>query len=154
MKHLRTGLALALAALFVLPPARAAEPAPLPMSATQAQAVGELGRCMRAAYLHRIARERLAPFLSGDEAMRNYKDMERVQNYTDDLNDWFGQLVEAFGQDPVLRLMLPYPAEDEAFLQEASSTEAKARAVVAASVREANVCMDGEENLRKKLAGP
>ena len=154
MKHLRPSLALALATLLALPSTRAAEPTLPPLSATQAQAVGELGRCMRAGYLHRVARERLAPFLSGDEAMRNYKDMEQVQNYTDGLNDWFGQLVETFGQDPVLRLMPPYPAEDEAFLKEDSSTEAKARAVVAATVRETNVCIADEEGLRKRLAGP
>jgi hypothetical protein len=147
-------LAVAVAVLLAGPATSAAEPAAPVMSAAQAQAVGELGRCLRASYLNRIARERLAPFLSGDEGMRSFDDMERVQDYTDELNDWVAELIEHFGRDQVLRLMPPYPAEDEAFLKEDSSTETKARAVLAATARESNVCIAGEESLRKKLAAP
>lgn len=148
------GLGLAFAVLLVAPGAQAAEPKFPALSATQAQGVVEFARCQRAVYLNRIGRERLSEFLSGQEALRNIDDMARMQGFNRKLDAWFAELAEYFGVEQLVRLMPPDRAEDKAFLEEESSTEAKSRAVVSATVREANVCLSNEDKLRKALAAP
>ena len=154
ISSLRPGLALAFATLFAGPAALAAEPKPPMLSAMQAQGVAELARCQRAVYLNRIGRERLSDFLSGEEALRNLDDMARMQDYNRKLDAWFAELAEYFGVEQLVRLMPQDRPEDKAYLGEESSTQAKSRAVVSATVREANVCLSNEDKLRKALSAP
>lgn len=147
-------LAMTLGLLLAAPSARAAEPAPPVISTARSQAIAELGRCKRVAYLNKVGRERLSEFLSGKEALRNIDDMTRMQQYDRVLDSWVEELMGAFGAQPVIALMPPLRPEDTRFLESKAYSEPEARAMVDATAREANVCQSNQDKLQAMLAAP
>jgi hypothetical protein len=146
--------ALALALLLAAPAPRSVRAAEPGLSAARSQAIAELGRCKRVAYLNRVGRERLSEFLSGKEALANIEAMSRMQAYDRQLDAWTAELIQAFGAPAVVGLMTPLRPEDERFLASQAYSEPEARTMVDATAREAKACESGQDRLQARLSAP